>query len=71
MLRWPETDEFKAENVDFESAEDKGIYLRRKLEEWIDPLDCDLDCWEDCQKLLFETDKDVRKAYIAELETVI
>lgn len=59
------------EKREFEDAADKGAFLRNQLEQWVDPDEVDLDSWADCQKFLFETDKDVRRAYLAELETVI
>lgn len=57
--------------MEFENANDKGSYLRNRIEEWADPDEVDLNSWEDCQKFMYETDKDVRRAYMAELETII
>lgn len=45
--------------------------MRKLLEQWIDEDDVDLDCWEDCQKLMYVVDHNVRDAYMDELETVI
>ena len=71
ILRWPESEEFNLVKQEFESAADQGSYLRSRLEDWVDPEECDLNSWADCQKFLYETDLDVRKAYMAELETII
>jgi len=49
----------------------RANYIRAKIKEWVDPDEVDLDSWEDCQKFMYETDKDVRNAYKAELETVV
>ena len=57
--------------MEFESANDKGSYLRDRIEQWADPDEVDLNSWEDCQKFMYETDLDVRRAYMAELETII
>lgn len=71
VLRWPEIEEFDVVKEEFETANDKGAYLRDRLEQWADPDEVDLDSWEDCQKFMYETDLDVRRAYMAELETII
>ena len=71
VLRWPEMQEFEEVKMEFESANDKGSYLRDRIEQWADPDEVNLDSWEDCQKFMYETDKDVRRAYMAELETII
>ena len=71
----PETEEFNEEFKqhvqDFKDSNEQGNYIRAKIEEWVDPDEVDLDSWEDCQKFMYETDKDVRNAYMAELETVV
>ena len=71
VLRWPEQEEFAEVKMEFESANDKGSYLRDRIEQWADPDEVNLDSWEDCQKFMYETDRDVRRAYMAELETII
>ena len=62
---------FEEDREEFENAADQGAHLRLKLESWVDPEEVDLDSWEQCQKFLYETDLDVRQAYLAELETII
>jgi len=45
--------------------------LRSQVSEWCDEDLFDLDSWEDCQKFMYDTDLELRKAYMAELETII
>ena len=68
---WPELAEFETQKQEFEDAGNKGAFLRSKIESWYDPDEFDLDSWEDCQKFLYNTDIEMRKAYLAELETII
>jgi len=68
---WPELEEFETQKEEYENAADKGAYLRSKVESWCDEDEVDLNSWEDCQKFLYDTDKETRKAYMAELETII
>lgn len=56
---------------EYENAANKGEYLRSKVESWVDDEEVDLDSWEDCQKFLYDVDQELRKAYMAELETII
>ena len=73
-LSWPESDEFKEDQEALDGLADdalRGRMLRGKLEEWVDNDECNLDSWEDCQKFMYETDRDVKRAYMAELETII
>ena len=70
-MAWPETMEFEVQKQEYENSADQGAYLRSLVEEWADDDEVDLDSWEDCQKFLYLTDQDVRRAYLAELETII
>jgi len=45
--------------------------LRQKVEAWADEDEVNLDSWADCLKFAHETEQDVRRAYLAELETII
>ena len=71
VMAWPEMQEFEEVQREFESVADKGSYLRGRIEEWADEDEVNLDSWEDCLKFMYETDLDVRRAYMAELETII
>lgn len=68
---WPELEEFEDQKQEYENAANKGEFLRSKVESWVDEDEVDLDSWEDCQKFLYDVDKETRKAYMAELETII
>lgn len=63
--------EFEVQKQEYENSADQGAYLRSLIEEWADDDEVNLDSWEDCQKFLYLTDQDVRRAYLAELETII
>ena len=63
--------EFVDVQQEFESVSHKGAYLRQRVEEWAEIDEVNLDCWEDCLKFMYETEKDLRKAYLVELETII
>lgn len=71
VLAWPETEEFIVIKEEYENSADQGAYLRECVESWANPKEVDLDNWADCQKYLYLTDKDLRAAYMAELETII
>lgn len=71
LLSWPEQVEYEEIKDEFASTDNPGALLRERLEKWADPDEVDLDCWEDCQKFMYLTDQDVKKAYMAELETII
>ena len=69
-------EEFDVSRQEFEFFSDKGEYLRSRIMEWCDhgkgmTGEVDLESWEDCQKFMYETDRDLRSAYMAELETII
>ena len=68
---WPELEEFDTQKEEYENAANKGEYLRSIVESWVDDEEVDLDSWEDCQKFLYDVDQELRKAYMAELETII
>lgn len=71
LLSWPDQVEYEEIKDEFASTDNPGALLRQRLEKWADPDEVDLDCWEDCQKFMYLTDQDVKKAYMAELETII
>jgi hypothetical protein len=67
----PERDEFHLDRKELEEAGDKKAYHRGKLEGWVDVEIYNLDSCEDMLALLYETDVDLRAAYMNELELII
>jgi len=45
VLRWPEMSEFNIVRQEFENSNEKGVFLRNRIEQWADSDEVDLDSW--------------------------
>jgi len=67
----PVRDEFHMDRTALDAADDKKAFHRLDLEKWVDTEIFDLDNISDMLTLLYETDIDMRQAYMNELELII
>lgn len=70
LVSAPETQEFAFDRTEIEACNDQKYYFRNKLDDWVDD-EFNLDNIEDVNKLIYETDKDLRTAYDNEYEFII
>lgn len=70
-MMFPEEKEFNFHREEMQSAPDNKAFHRQKVEEVDEWNDYDLDNENDLLFMMFETDLDMRQAYMNELELII
>jgi hypothetical protein len=68
---FPEEEEFVMHNEELNAAPERKAFHRQKLEECDEWNDYDLENMNDLLYMMFETDLDIRAAYMNELELII